>query len=141
MTAMAFCPTSPLQMEMVLSSTRAAVKPFEEILLKMKREQEENKRLCGRCYCQDYIDYIYVNQIGEIVKPGFVTAHFSAVLNANNHLPHIRFHDLRHNVARSLTSSQYEFIERYTHLDENSKINSANAIIGILEQKKDTQSI
>ena len=29
----------------------------------------------------------------------------------------------------------------YTHLDENSKINSANAIIGILEQKKDTQSI
>ena len=24
----------------------------------------------------------------------------------------------------------------YTHLDENSKINSANAIIGILEQKK-----
>ena len=46
------------------------VKPFEEILLKMKREQEENKRLCGRCYCQDYLDYIYVNQIGEIVKPG-----------------------------------------------------------------------
>ena len=41
-----------------------------------------------------------------------------------------------YNVARSLTSSQYEFIERYTHLDENSKINSANAIIGILEQKK-----
>ena len=29
----------------------------------------------------------------------------------------------------------------YTHLDENSKINSANAIIGIWEQKKDTQSI
>ena len=44
------------------------VKPFEEILLKMKREQEENKRLCGRCYCQDYLDYIYVNQIGEIVN-------------------------------------------------------------------------
>ncbi len=30
------------------------VKPFEEILLKMKREQEENKRLCGRCYCQNW---------------------------------------------------------------------------------------
>lgn len=29
----------------------------------------------------------------------------------------------------------------YTHLDENSKINSANAIIGIWEQKTDTQSI
>ena len=78
------------------------VKPFEEILLKMKREQEENKRLCGRCYCQDYLDYIYVNQIGEIVKPGFVTAHFSAVLKANN-LPHIRFHDLRHPYVKHTT--------------------------------------
>ena len=78
------------------------VKPFEEILLKMKREQEENKRLCGRCYCQDYLDYIYVNQIGEIVKPGFVTAHFSAVLKANN-LPHIRFHDLRHPYVKHMT--------------------------------------
>ena len=78
------------------------VKPFEEILLKMKREQEENKRLCGRCYCQDYLDYICVNQIGEIVKPGFVTAHFSAVLKANN-LPHIRFHDLRHPYVKHTT--------------------------------------
>lgn len=48
-----------------------------------------------------YLDYIYVNQIGEIVKPGFVTAHFSAVLKANN-LPHIRFHDLRHSCASLL---------------------------------------
>ena len=80
------------------------VKPFEEILLKMKREQEENKRLCGRCYCQDYLDYIYVNQIGEIVKPGFVTAHFSAVLKANN-LPHIRFHDLRHPYVKHTTKN------------------------------------
>lgn len=78
------------------------VKPFEEILLRMKQEQEENKRLCGRCYCQDYLDYIYVNQIGEIVKPGFVTAHFSAVLKANS-LPHIRFHDLRHPYVKHAT--------------------------------------
>ena len=27
----------------------------------------------------------------------------------------------------------------YTHLDENSKVNSANAIIGILQQKSDIQ--
>ena len=52
-------------------------------------------------HIQDY----YVNQIGEIVKPGFVTAHFSAVLKANN-LPHIRFHDLRHTAA-STTASIY----------------------------------
>ena len=124
------------------------VKPFEEILLKMKREQEENKRLCGRCYCQDYLDYIYVNQIGEIVKPGFVTAHFSAVLKANN-LPHIRFHDLRHSCASLLFAQGVSLKEIqawlghstigttaniYTHLDENNKLSSANAIIAILPE-------
>lgn len=124
------------------------VKPFEEILLKMKWEQEENKRLCGRCYCQDYLDYIYVNQIGEIVKPGFVTAHFSAVLKANN-LPHIRFHDLRHSCASLLFAQGVSLKEIqawlghstigttaniYTHLDENNKLSSANAIIAILPE-------
>ena len=124
------------------------VKPFEEILLKMKREQEENKRLCGRCYCQDFLDYIYVNQIGEIVKPGFVTAHFSAVLKANN-LPHIRFHDLRHSCASLLFAQGVSLKEIqawlghstigttaniYTHLDENNKLSSANAIIAILPE-------
>lgn len=124
------------------------VKPFEEILLKMKREQEENKRLCGRCYCQDYLDYIYVNQIGEIVKPGFVTAHFSAVLKANS-LPHIRFHDLRHSCASLLFAQGVSLKEIqawlghstigttaniYTHLDENNKLSSANAIIAILPE-------
>ena len=29
----------------------------------------------------------------------------------------------------------------YTHLDENSKINSANAIIGILEQKRTLRAV
>ena len=92
--------------------------------------------------------YIYVNQIGEIVKPGFVTAHFSAVLKANN-LPHIRFHDLRHSCASLLFAQGVSLKEIqawlghstigttaniYTHLDENNKLSSANAIIAILPE-------
>lgn len=57
-----------------------------------------------------YLDYIYVNQIGEIVKPGFVTAHFSAVLKANN-LPRIRFHDLRHPYVKPTTKKFITFFE------------------------------
>lgn len=71
-------------------------------------------------------------------------------------MPHIRFHDLRQSCATLLFAQGVPMKEIqawlghstirttaniYTHLDENSKINSANAIIGILEQKKDTQSI
>ena len=82
--------------------TLPLVDPFEEMLLKMKMEQEENKWLCGNCYCQDYIGYIYVNEIGEIIKPGFLTSHFASVLKANN-MPRIRFHDLRHPYVKHTT--------------------------------------
>lgn len=66
-------------------------------------------------------------------------------------MPHIRFHDLRQSCATLLFAQGVPMKEIqawlghctigttaniYTHLDENSKINSANAIIGILEQKR-----
>ena len=47
------------------------------------------------------LSYIYVNEIGEIIKPGFLTSHFASVLKANN-MPRIRFHDLRHTCASLL---------------------------------------
>ncbi len=75
--------------------TLPLVAPFEELLHKLKAEQERNKKLCGRMYCNDYSEYIYVNEMGELVKPGFITQHFPALLERNN-LRHIRFHDLRH---------------------------------------------
>ena len=114
----------------------------------MKTTQEENKVLCGNCYCQDYLDYIYVNEIGEIIKPGFLTAHFAAVLREND-MPHIRFHDLRHSCASLLFAQGVSLKEIqawlghstigttaniYTHLDENNKLSSANAIFAILHE-------
>lgn len=129
--------------------TLPLVAPFEEMLFKMKMEQEENKRLCGNCYCQDYIGYIYVNEIGEIIKPGFLTSHFASVLKANN-MPRIRFHDLRHTCASLLFAQGVSLKEIqawlghstigttaniYTHLDENNKLSSANAILSILPKK------
>ena len=41
-----------------------------------------------------------------LTKPGFVTAHFSAVLKANS-LPHIRFHDLRHPYVKHTTKKYF----------------------------------
>lgn len=123
--------------------TLPLVAPFEEMLHKMKKEQEENKRLCGNCYCQDYIGYVYVNEIGEIIKPGFLTSHFASVLKANN-MPRIRFHDLRHSCASLLYANGVSLKEIqewlghsdisttsniYTHLDFSSKVSSANAIL------------
>ena len=130
--------------------TLPLVDPYEKMLLRMKSNQAENRRLCGSYYNQNYLDYIFVNEIGEIIKPGYVSAHFADVLEKHN-MPCIRFHDLRHSCATMLFAQGVPMKEIqawlghstigttaniYTHLDENSKINSANAIIGIFAKKR-----
>ena len=76
--------------------------PFvKERLLALKEEQEENRRLCGRSYIKEYLGYVCVNEIGDLIKPGYVTRSFSKLLQANG-FRHIRFHDLRHSCASLL---------------------------------------
>ena len=77
------------------------VSPFEELLHRLKAEQELNRKLCGKSYCRKYSDYIYVNEIGELVKPGYITQHFLLILQKNG-MRKIRFHDLRHSCASLL---------------------------------------
>lgn len=38
---------------------------FRDKLLNIKSQQEANKKLCGRSYNKDYLDYIYVDEIGD----------------------------------------------------------------------------
>ena len=59
------------------------VPPFEELLHRLKAEQELNRKLCGKSYCRKFADYIYVNEIGELVKPGYITQHFPLILQKN----------------------------------------------------------
>ena len=60
--------------------------------LALKEEQQENRRLCGRSYSKDYLAYVCVNEIGDLIKPHYVTESFPKLLNANG-LRHIRYHD------------------------------------------------
>ncbi|MFT9056843.1 MAG: site-specific integrase [Ethanoligenens sp.] len=121
------------------------VKPFEELLLAMKAEQALNRTVCGGMYCKDYLEYIYVNEMGERIRPNFITQNFEITLK-NNGLKKIRFHDLRHSCASLLYANGVSLKEIqewlghsdisttsniYTHLDFTSKVASAKAIIGI----------
>lgn len=77
--------------------------PFvKERLLALKEEQEENRRLCGRSYIKEYLGYVCVNEIGDLIKPGYVTQSFPKLLKANG-FRHIRFHDLRHPYVKHTT--------------------------------------
>lgn len=125
--------------------TLPLVKPFEELLYRLKAQQEENRKLCGSAYCKKYMDYIYVNELGERIKPNYITQHFPLVLQKYG-MRKIRFHDLRHSCASLLFANGVSLREIqewlghsdisttsniYTHLDFNSKVASANAILGV----------
>ena len=125
--------------------TLPLVPPFEELLYKLKYQQETNRSLCGKSYNNKYNDYIYVNELGELIKPGYITQRFPQFLRKKG-MKEIRFHDLRHSCASLLYSNGVSLKEIqewlghsdisttsniYTHLDFSSKIASANAILGV----------
>ena len=77
--------------------------PFmRERLLALKEEQQENRRLCGRSYIKDYLEYVCVNEIGDLIKPHYVTESFPKLLKTNG-MRQIRYHDLRHPYVKHTT--------------------------------------
>ena len=118
--------------------------PFvKERLLSLQKEQKENRRLCGRCYNREFEDYICVNEIGDLIKPEYISSTFATFLEENG-MRRIRFHDLRHSCASLMLSSGVpmkqiqEWLGHsdfsttaniYAHLEYSSKISSADAML------------
>lgn len=126
----------------------------KELLLRAKAAQEENKRLCGNCYCKDYAGYICINEIGERLNPNYLSECFKRFLQSND-LRVIRFHDLRHSCASLMLASGVplkqiqEWLGHsdfsttaniYAHLDVNSKKTSAEALMNQLGFNADDAS-
>ena len=120
----------------------------EQMLKKMQKEQALNRKVCGKDYCTDYLDYIYVNPMGRRIRPNFLSQHFPEFLTAHD-MKRIRFHDLRHSCASLLYANGVSLKEIqewlghsdisttsniYTHLDFSSKVSSANAIVNIFPE-------
>ena len=116
---------------------------FRERLLALKAEQLENRRLSGKSYNMQYIDYICVDEIGDLTSPNYITGAFPKLLERSG-LRRIRFHDLRHSCASMLLANGVamkqiqEWLGHsdfsttaniYAHLDYNSKMASADAMV------------
>ena len=118
--------------------------PFvKERLLVLKKEQENNRRLCGRSYHTQYAGYVCINEMGDLIKPHYVTEQFPKLLDANG-LRRIRFHDLRHSCASLMLANGVPMKQIqdwlghsdfsttaniYAHLDYSTKLSSADAML------------
>lgn len=79
--------------------------PFVREELEKHREQQEYYRKMFRSgYNNKWLDCVCVTQVGDIIMPGKLSTHFSALLKKND-LRHIRFHDLRHSCASLLVAN------------------------------------
>lgn len=84
--------------------TYPLVSEAENIIHKLKLQEEKNKNLLGKDYCHN--DYIFKWADGRRYSPDYVTKKFQKLLQKHN-LPHIRFHDLRHSCASLLISKGF----------------------------------
>lgn len=123
--------------------TLPLVPAFRDKLLEVMECQKEHRRLCGKCYNKQYLEYICVDEMGNLVSPHYLTATFPKLLEKNG-LRRIRFHDLRHSCASLLLANGVpmkqiqEWLGHsdfsttanvYAHLDYNSKLSSADAMV------------
>lgn len=121
--------------------------PVVEMLQVQKDHREVYRKMFQGSYNAQYLDYVCVNQLGDLLRPSYVTDHFRELLEKYG-LRHIRFHDLRHTFASLLINQDVPLINVsnflghsdlsttaniYAHLDKASKQASAAVISDILQ--------
>ena len=123
--------------------------PVYEMLETIRARQEINRKLFRGSYNRTWDDYVCTDELGNLMRPNFVTDHFSYLLEKLG-LRHIRFHDLRHTFASVLLSKEVPLINVsnflghstisttaniYAHLDKAAKQSSADVISDIFRKE------
>lgn len=122
--------------------TLPLVANFREYFTEVKAAQETNKRICGNAYNYQYDGYVFVDEMGDRLRPNYLTDGFPKLLEKHE-LKRMRFHDLRHSCASILLANGVplkqiqEWLGHsdfsttaniYAHLDYSSKLSSAQAM-------------
>lgn len=122
--------------------TLPLVGKFKQYFLEVMQAQEENKKMCGDCYNYEYDGYIFVDAMGNLIKPNYLSGQFPRFLEKHG-LRKIRFHDLRHSCASLLLANNVPMkqiqewlghsvfsttADIYSHLDYSAKVASSIAL-------------
>lgn len=90
--------------------TLPLVGSFAEYFKEVKAAQELNKQVCGNCYNYEYDGYVFVDELGDLMKPDYLTAYFPQYIQKHG-LKRMRFHDLRHPYVKPTTKKFITFFE------------------------------
>ena len=123
--------------------TLPLVGSFAEYFKEVKAAQELNKQVCGNCYNYEYDGYVFVDELGNLMRPDYLTGYFPQYIQKHG-LRRMRFHDLRHSCASLLLANGVPLKQIqdwlghsdfsttaniYAHLDYSSKLSSAQAMV------------
>ena len=123
--------------------TLPLVGSFAEYFKEVKTAQEVNKKVCGNCYNYEYDGYVFVDELGDLMRPEYLTSYFPQYIQKHG-CKRMRFHDLRHSCASLLLANGVplkqiqEWLGHsnfsttaniYAHLDYTSKLSSAKAMV------------
>lgn len=113
-----------------------------QYLMKIKAQQDENRKVMGKEYDNRFNDFVCVNPMGTLLNPDYISDTFNKLL-AKHNLRHIRFHDLRHSCASLLVKLGYNLKDiqewlghadflitanAYSHVDMSEKIQMADSL-------------
>lgn len=138
------------------SSTRTLplIPKIEKELKKWKEQVQKNKDYFGKNYNNKYAEFVFINELGDLILPDHLTHSFAKVLKRNN-LKYIRLHDLRHSCASIMLANGVQMkqiqdwlghsnfsttADVYSHLDFSSKIESAKKIETALSGKETVET-
>ena len=125
-----------------LSNRTYPLIPYVEERVKAKiAENKDLRKLCGNSYNREWLGYLCVHPLGEIIDPDYITNRHKALLKKAG-LPHVRFHDLRHSCVGLMMANEVP-IERVRDWVGHSDIRTTVNTYGHLEyhSKKQTAEI
>ena len=127
--------------------------PHVECMLRERKMQEDYySKLLKSGFDRTYDGFVCRDNFGKLITPKFVSDHFRHIIKKHK-LKKLRFHDLRHSCASLLLANgvpMKAIQERlghstfnvtanfYSHLDYQSKLNSAETIARVLGDGEDT---
>ncbi len=128
--------------------TYPLIEKVKDIILQLKKDQEENRMLLGKEYYQN--QYIFTWADGRPITPDYLSHKFAKIIKKYN-LPKVSIHELRHSCASILLSNGFtlkdvqEWLGHadismtaniYGHLDMNRKQSLADNMISMLSEAR-----